>query len=182
MSEYERRFTVDQGGGSPIAEFTTVNNLYYDLVTDFFELGWGRSFHFAPRVPGESFKASLARHEHYLAHRLGLGPGMVVADLGCGVGGPLMEIARFTGAKIVGVNSNGYQLDRARKLLDDAGLAHLADFLHCDFLRRGCSRRVIRRGVLHRGHVLRPGQGQHLSRGIPPVEAGRRASVPMSTA
>ena len=134
VSEYERHFTVDQRGESPIAEFTTVNNLYYDLVTDFFELGWGRSFHFAPRVPGESFKASLARHEHYLAHRLGLGPGMVVADLGCGVGGPLIEIARFTGAKIVGVNSNGYQLDRARKLVDGAGLAHLAEFLHCDFL------------------------------------------------
>lgn len=134
VSEYERRFTVDQRGGSPIADFTTVNNLYYDLVTEFFELGWGRSFHFAPRVPGESFKASLARHQHYLAHRLGLGPGMVVADLGCGVGGPLIEIARFTGAKIVGVNSNGYQLERARRLVDDAGLSHLAEFLHCDFL------------------------------------------------
>ncbi len=134
VSEYERRFTVDQRDGSPIADFTTVNNLYYDLVTEFFELGWGRSFHFAPRVPGESFKASLARHEHYLAHRLGLGPGMVVADLGCGVGGPLIEIARFTGAKIVGVNSNGYQLERARRLVDDAGLSHLAEFLHGDFL------------------------------------------------
>ncbi|MCY4110389.1 MAG: methyltransferase domain-containing protein [Chloroflexi bacterium] len=134
VSEYERRFEVDQRGGSPIAEFTTANNLYYDVATDFFEFGWGRSFHFAPRVPGESFKASLARHEHYLAHRLGLETGMVVADIGCGVGGPLIEIARFTGAKIVGVNSNAYQLKRARKLVDDAGLAHLAEFLHGDFL------------------------------------------------
>ncbi|MCY3785076.1 MAG: methyltransferase domain-containing protein [Chloroflexi bacterium] len=134
VSEYERRFEVDQHGGSPIAEFTTANNLYYDVATDFFEFGWGRSFHFAPRVPGESFKASLARHEHYLAHRLGLETGMVVADIGCGVGGPLIEIARFTGAKIVGVNSNAYQLKRARKLVDDAGLAHLAEFLHGDFL------------------------------------------------
>lgn len=49
------------------------------------------SFHFAPRVPGESIKASLVRHEHYLAHVLGLRPGMVVADLGCGNGGPLWE-------------------------------------------------------------------------------------------
>ncbi|MCY4115210.1 MAG: methyltransferase domain-containing protein [Chloroflexi bacterium] len=134
VSEYERRFKLDQHDVAQISDAATVNNLYYDLVTDFFEFGWGRSFHFAPRVPGESFKASLARHEHYLAHRLGLGPGMVVADLGCGVGGPLIEIARFTDAKIIGVNSNGYQLDRARKLVDEAGLAHLAEFLHCDFL------------------------------------------------
>ena len=85
-------------------------------------------------MPGESFKASLARHEHYLAHKLGLGPGMVVADLGCGIGGPLLEIARFSGAKIVGVNSNAYQFERARKNVEEAELAHLAEFLHCDFL------------------------------------------------
>ena len=110
-----------------------VSDLYYDLVTDFYEYGWGKSFHFAPRVPGESFKASLARHERFLAQALGLRPGMVVADLGCGVGGPLMEIARFSGAKIVGINRNGYQLERARKSVEEAGLTHLSEFLHCDF-------------------------------------------------
>ncbi|MDE2990810.1 MAG: sterol 24-C-methyltransferase family protein [Chloroflexota bacterium] len=134
VSEYERRFERDQHDVAQISDAATVNNLYYDVVTEFFEFGWGRSFHFAPRVPGESFKASLARHEHLLAHKLGLTPGMVVADLGCGVGGPLIEIARFTGAKIVGVNSNAYQLERARKLTDEAELSHLAEFLHGDFL------------------------------------------------
>ena len=111
-----------------------VNDLYYDLVTDFYEYGWGRSFHFAPRLPGESFKASLVRHEHHIADAIGLGPGMVAADIGCGVGGSLLEIARFSGARIVGVNSNAYQLERARRYAADVGLAHLADFLHCDFL------------------------------------------------
>ena len=94
----------------------------------------GRSLHFAPRVPGERFKASIARHEHYLAHVLGLRPGMVVADLGCGVGGPLIEIARFSGARIVGINNNAYQIDRARKLTEEAALTHLAEYMHCDFL------------------------------------------------
>lgn len=136
VSEYQEQFKSAERGGSDAetSQHTSVNNLYYDLVTDFFEYGWGKSFHFAPRVPGESFKASLARHEHYMAHVLGLKPGMVVADIGCGVGGPLMEIARFSGAKIVGVNSNAYQLERARKLTDEAKLTDLADFIHCDFL------------------------------------------------
>ena len=111
-----------------------VSNLYYNLVTDFYEFGWGRSFHFAPRVPGESFKASLVRHERYLSDALGLRPEMLVADLGCGVGGPLLEIARYSGAKIVGVNSNGYQLERARRFAEEAGLTHLAEFMNCDFL------------------------------------------------
>ena len=134
IREYEESFRTFQDGISVEGDHEKVNNLYYDLVTDFFEFGWGRSFHFAPRVPGESFKVSLARHERFLAQTLELGPEMVVADIGCGVGGPLMEIARFSGAKIVGVNSNGYQLEHARRFATEAGLAHLADFLNCDFL------------------------------------------------
>ena len=135
VRQYESDFTEAKGGTTEIkrTESRKIAELYYDLVTDFYEFGWGRSFHFAPRVPGETFKASLARHEHFLAHSLGLRPGMVAADIGCGVGGPLIEIARFTGAKIVGINANAYQLERARKLTDEAGLAHLAEFLHCDF-------------------------------------------------
>ena len=136
IREYERRYRITKRGGleSRRSDYRKFSDLYYDLVTSFYEYGWGRSFHFAPRVPGESFKASIARHEHYLAHVLGLRPGMIAADLGCGVGGPLLEIARFSGASIVGVNSNAYQLGRARKFAEEAGLTHLADFLHCDFL------------------------------------------------
>ena len=136
IRDYEKRFRATSRGRRKrtALDHKEINDLYYDVVTDFFEFGWGRSFHFAPRAPGESFKASLARHQHYLAHKLGLAPGMVVADLGCGVGGPLLEIARFTGARIVGVNSNAYQLEHARKYAEEAELTHLAEFMHCDFL------------------------------------------------
>lgn len=133
IREYEHRFRTDWQDGLA-SDYKNINNIYYDLVTDFFEYGWGRSFHFAPRVPGESFQASLARHERFLARALGLKPGMVVADLGCGVGGPLLEIARFSGAKIVGVNSNGYQIEHARRYTQEADMSQLAEFLHCDFL------------------------------------------------
>ena len=135
ISEYETNLTEARSGDLEVkrSESRRIAELYYDLVTDFYEFGWGRSFHFAPRVPGESFKASLARHEHFMAHSLDLRAGMVVADIGCGVGGPLIEIARFTGAKIVGINTNGYQIERARTLTEEAGLDHLAEFLQCDF-------------------------------------------------
>lgn len=136
VREYEDRFTMVRDGASQDEERSEkkVSDLYYDLVTDFYEYGWGRSFHFAPRVPGESFEASLIRHERFLAEALGLRPGMVAADLGCGVGGPLMEIARFTGASIVGINRNGYQLERARQMAEEAGLTGMVEFLHCDFM------------------------------------------------
>ena len=102
-------------------------------MTLFFEYGWGQSFHFAPRGTNESFAASLARHEHYVAQRLGLEPRVTAVDLGCGVGGPLIEIARFSGARIVGANNNALQLERAARWSEAAGLSHLADWLKCDF-------------------------------------------------
>ena len=134
--EYQEHYRDAKDGGLETgnADYKAFTNTYYDLVTDFYEYGWGRSFHFASRVPGESFRESLIRHEHRIADALGLKPGMVAADLGCGIGGPLMEIARYSGANIVGVNSNEYQLQRARKLTKEAGLSHLSDFLYCDFL------------------------------------------------
>jgi sterol 24-C-methyltransferase len=58
-------------------------NHYYDLVTDFYEYGWGQSFHFANRGARESFDASIARHEHFLAFRMRLDKGMKVLDVGC---------------------------------------------------------------------------------------------------
>ena len=84
ICEYEDRYWQAkrgelEGGQSDFQKFA---NLYYDLVTDFYEYGWGRSFHFAPRDAGENFKESLSRHEHRLAQTLGLGAGMVAADLG----------------------------------------------------------------------------------------------------
>ena len=34
----------------------------------------------------------------------------------------------------MGVNSNAYQLEHARKYAEEADLTHLAEFIHCDFL------------------------------------------------
>ncbi|MXX92768.1 MAG: methyltransferase domain-containing protein [Chloroflexi bacterium] len=135
LREYEDRYRTAQRGGmeSKAGASKEFTDLYYDLVTDFYEYGWGRSFHFAPRIIGESFKESLIRHEHFLAEVLELKPGMVVADFGCGIGGPLLEIAQFSGAKIIGVNINAYQLERARRLVENAGMSDMVDFLHCDF-------------------------------------------------
>ena len=135
IADYEDRYWLTQLGDlEKESEYRDFTELYYDLVTDFYNYGWGESFHFAPRVPGESFSASLVRHEHFLADALKLEPGMVVADLGCGIGGPMLEIARYSGAKIVGVNINAYQLERARRSAQQAALSHLTEFIHCDFL------------------------------------------------
>ena len=108
-------------------------NHYYDLVTDFYEFGWGQSFHFAPRQRGESFKASLLRHQHFLADRLSLKPGMQVLDVGCGVGGPMSNLARYSGASFVGINNNAYQIERAKVHTRD--VESLCRFTRSDYMQ-----------------------------------------------
>ena len=116
------------------ANYMAMVNNYYDLVTDAFEFGWGQSFHFAPRRRGESFDASLERHELFLADVLRLKPGMKVLDVGCGVGGPMRAIARASGASIVGVNNSAYQVERGVKYNTAAKLDGLCSYLKADFM------------------------------------------------
>jgi len=108
------------------------------LVTDFYEYGWGESFHFGPRFRAESFQESLRRHEYFLALRLGLDQNKLCADFGCGVGGPMRNIARFSGAKIVGINNNDYQITVGnrhivRDHLENNCSYKKSDFMHLDY-------------------------------------------------
>jgi len=115
--------------------YATVVNGYYDGVTEIYEFGWARSFHFSRFYKGEGFQQSLARHEHYLAAKMGLKPGMRVLDVGCGVGGPAREIASFADVHIVGINNNEFQVQRARKYTATAGLSEMVEFTTGDFMK-----------------------------------------------
>ncbi|KAL6129737.1 hypothetical protein ACLB2K_073086 [Fragaria x ananassa] len=117
------------------SNYTDMVNKYYDLVTSFYEYGWGESFHFAPRWKGESLRESIKRHEHFLALQLGLKPGQMVLDVGCGIGGPLREIARFSSTSITGLNNNEYQISRGKELNRIAGVDKTCDFVKADFMK-----------------------------------------------
>ncbi|KAG9147777.1 hypothetical protein Leryth_018822 [Lithospermum erythrorhizon] len=117
------------------ANYTDMVNKYYDLVTSFYEYGWGESFHFAHRWSGESLRESIKRHEHFLALQLGLKPRQKVLDVGCGIGGPLREIARFSSTSVTGINNNEYQISRGKILNRVAGVEQTCDFVKADFMK-----------------------------------------------
>jgi len=134
IGEYTSLFD-SQGADTRKNLYTDVVNKYYDLATDFYEFGWGHSFHFAPRHKWESLDSSIERHELWLANRLGLAQGHKVIDIGCGVGGPLRNIATFSGATIVGLNNNDYQISRARRIAQQSAIEDQASFLKGDFMK-----------------------------------------------
>jgi sterol 24-C-methyltransferase len=65
---------------------------------------------------------------------MGIRESMKVLDVGCGIGGPAREIARFTGANIVGLNNNDYQIERATRYAASEGLSDRLSFVKGDFM------------------------------------------------
>jgi sterol 24-C-methyltransferase len=115
-------------------EYATLTRHYYNLATDLYEYGWGQSFHFCRYAYGESFHQAIARHEHYLAHKMDLKDNMRVLDVGCGVGGPAREIVKFAGVNVVGLNNNDYQIERATRYAEKEGLSDKLKFTKGDFM------------------------------------------------
>jgi len=86
----------------------------------FYEWGWGQSFHFANRYSNETFSESIRRHEYHLASKLGLSSDptkLKVLDVGCGIGGPMRNICKFTGCDLTGLTLNQYQVNRGNEIV-----------------------------------------------------------------
>ncbi|CAN4109237.1 unnamed protein product [Withania somnifera] len=146
VEKYEKYHACDgEAEEERKANYTDMVNKYYDLATSFYEYGWGESFHFAPRWKGESLRESIKRHEHFLALQLGVKQGQKVLDVGCGIGGPLREIARFSGTYVTGINNNEYQVTRGKELNRIAGVDNT-----CNYVKFDCYKEIFR--------VLKPGQ------------------------
>lgn len=110
-------------------------NQYYNLVTDLFEYGWGRSFHFCTFKQKASFRQAIAAHEVALGNCLDLSDASQVLDVGCGVGGPAQEIAMTFGCKVTGLNISQYQIQRARAHVKARGLDQTISFVEGDFMK-----------------------------------------------
>ena len=93
-----------------------VANSFYNLATQFYEYGWGDSFHFGWRRRGEPHRQSTANSQNFVAQKLRVGDMSRVLDLGCGIGGPLRGVVRATGANVTGLTINEHQVARAREI------------------------------------------------------------------
>jgi len=127
-SEHEKLLKQRQSGYLDMVQH------FYNLVTDFYEYGWGDCFHFAPRFIGEEFMESLRRAEYFLASRIQLNSKTHALDVGCGVGGPMRNIARFSQSKVTGVNISDYQIKVGNKRNQEAHLSDICQLTKADFM------------------------------------------------
>ncbi|KAJ5644239.1 sterol 24-C-methyltransferase [Penicillium longicatenatum] len=108
---------------------------YYDTVTDIIEHLWASSLHLFTLKKGETMREAARRHEHSLACYAGIIRDAYVLDVGSGVGGPAREIARFTEARVLGINLNEYQIGRAIRYTERDGLSDRVNFIKADFMK-----------------------------------------------
>lgn len=133
--EKDSKTQTDEDQQKRLDDYSELTKHYYNLVTDFYEYGWGPSFHFSRYYPGEAFRQATARHEHYLALKMGITEDMKVLDVGCGIGGPAREIFRFTGASITGLNNNDYQIARGNAYAKKMGIEDKLKLVKGDFMQ-----------------------------------------------
>jgi sterol 24-C-methyltransferase len=136
LDDYYEMKSLEGGQDAPgkVEAQPNLVSRYYDVVTQFYEYAWGQSFHFSPRRPGENLLASQKRQEEGVGQILNLKPGMRVADIGCGVGGPLVTIGKATGASITGLNFNAHQIARGEQMVRKAGLDGSCGFMLANFM------------------------------------------------
>ena len=123
---------------------------YYDLCSEFMVYGWGESLHFAPLSPTESLEDSKTRHQRLMIDKLDLREGMDVIDVGCGLGGPMRRVVGEGGVRVLGVNNNELQLEKAKALNAEAGIDGMVDYLAHSFMDMG----VIEDGTFDRGYAI----------------------------
>ena len=141
------RATPESARGYDHAE--TVKD-YYDLCSEFMVWGWSESLHFAPLTPQESLEDSIVRHQRLMIAKLELRESITVVDVGCGIGGPMRRVVSESGARVVGINNNAMQLEKAKTLSRAAGLDGRVDYVTCSFMDMG----VIEDNTFDRGYAI----------------------------
>ncbi|XP_072988290.1 24-methylenesterol C-methyltransferase 2-like [Typha latifolia] len=112
----------------------SIISTYYDLITDITEWGWGQSIHFSPAVQGCSHREATRLHEERVADLIRARGGHKILDVGCGIGGPMRAIAAYSGARVMGITINQYQVSRAQFHNKKAGLETQCEVVCGNFL------------------------------------------------
>jgi ubiquinone/menaquinone biosynthesis C-methylase UbiE len=79
-----------------------------------------------------SFAEAAERLTEIMIRKLDVGPGDLVLDLGCGMGKPAIQLARATGARVIGISVSANDVQKASELAQSERLSQLVSFQLAD--------------------------------------------------
>jgi ubiquinone/menaquinone biosynthesis C-methylase UbiE len=123
MTEADRadRLRMQFGDGSERDSAAVWDAFDLLLETDQF-LNLGYSPRYLPHAVGSSQRRLAVQLGRRLGHRLGYTAGASLLDVGCGRGGPSLDLARRFGFDVTGVDLVGHNVALARRNASEAGI------------------------------------------------------------
>jgi tocopherol O-methyltransferase len=96
---------------------------HYDLVSPYYRALWGEHIHHGYWIRGDETKerAQIQLIDH-LAQAAGIRPGCKILDVGCGLGGSSIHLARNYKAEVTGITISPVQVNMARKMATSEGV------------------------------------------------------------
>jgi len=96
---------------------------HYDLVSPYYQMLWGEHIHHGYWIHGDETKekAQIQLIEH-LAQAAGIRPGCRILDVGCGLGGSSIHLAKNYKAEVTGITNSPVQVEMARKAAASEGV------------------------------------------------------------
>jgi tocopherol O-methyltransferase len=105
---------------------------HYDLATPFYRLLWGRHIHHGLWEGEEAPAVAQQRLIDHLAAAAALAPGQAVLDVGCGMGGSTIDLARRYHCDATGLTLSPVQRGWAALAARWQGVRGRTRFLHAD--------------------------------------------------
>jgi len=119
IAGFSENYDGVKGNDQHSAYDAEVARAFYNLANEFYEYGWGDSFHFGIRRKNEPHYLAVYNSQNFVAQKLRVTDMDQVLDMGCGIGGPMRGVVRATGANVTGVTINPYQIKRGYEITSE---------------------------------------------------------------
>ncbi len=113
-------------------------NKYYNLSRYHYNLVWNSDSHGMMHYgihdgEADGFDDAVKRRAERILEKAELNEDSKILEIGCGMGGNAIRLAKLTGAKFIGIDINGEALEIAREKAQEEGVEDLIEFRETDF-------------------------------------------------